>query len=351
VNRRGAVPLAVVGVLVLGTAGWVAVSGGEQDDGGAGEQPPAERATVEQRDLERRLTFDGTVGHGDAAALPGQASGVVTSAPAVGDVIEAGSVLYEVDGAPVVLLPGAVPAYRALSYAAGPGDDVEQLEQYLADAGFGDGVTVDTEWTGETTEAVQRWQESLGLDTTGEIELGRVVFWPEAVRVESVTSGVGDRAEGSVLSVTSTDQAVALSADEADVGRFEVGGEVEVTLADGSGVTGTVAAITEPESDGDSTSMMPDDSGETATVTVVLPESVDASAGDSVEGALVVDRVEDALTVPVSALLALAEGGYAVELVEASGATTLVGVETGLISDGLVAVTGDLVPGDEVVVP
>jgi hypothetical protein len=265
-------------------------------------------------------------------------------------VIEPGSVLYEIDGAPVVLLPGEIPAYRALSYAAGPGDDVAQLEQHLVDSGFGDGVTVDTEWTGETTEAVQRWQESLGLDTTGEIELGRVVFWPEAVRVESVTAGVGDRAEGSVLSVSSTDVAVALTVDVADVDRFDIDGEVEITLADGSVVTGTVSAVGEPESSDDS-SMLPDDGGETATVTVVLPASIESAAGDSVDGALVVDRVEDALTVPIPALLALAEGGYAVEVVDAAGATTLVGVDTGLFSDGLVEVRGDLVPGDEVVVP
>jgi predicted ribosome-associated RNA-binding protein Tma20 len=57
------------------------------------------------------------------------------------------------------------------------------------------------------------------------------------------------------------------------------------------------------------------------------------------------------LAIPVAALLALAEGGYAVELVD-NGSTHLVGVETGLFADGLVEVKGNgLSAGDLVVVP
>ena len=57
------------------------------------------------------------------------------------------------------------------------------------------------------------------------------------------------------------------------------------------------------------------------------------------------------LAVPVNALLALAEGGYAVE-VERDGRRELVGVETGLFADGKVEVEGGgLRAGDRVVVP
>jgi multidrug efflux pump subunit AcrA (membrane-fusion protein) len=48
--------------------------------------------------------------------------------------------------------------------------------------------------------------------------------------------------------------------------------------------------------------------------------------------------------------VALAEGGYAVEV--ADGAETrLVAVEPGFYADGLVEVTGEVSPGDQVVVP
>ena len=52
----------------------------------------------------------------------------------------------------------------------------------------------------------------------------------------------------------------------------------------------------------------------------------------------------------VSALLALAEGGYAVERVESDGTTDLVSVRLGAFADDWVEVDGELVEGDLVVV-
>ena len=65
---------------------------------------------------------------------------------------------------------------------------------------------------------------------------------------------------------------------------------------------------------------------------------------------VVTDRREDVLAVPVNALVALLEGGYAVEVVEDDGSRRYVRVETGLFEDGLVEVSGDgLEAGDTVV--
>jgi hypothetical protein len=59
------------------------------------------------------------------------------------------------------------------------------------------------------------------------------------------------------------------------------------------------------------------------------------------------------LVVPVDALLALASGGYAVEVVGPGGARHLVAVTPGLFddADGLVQVDGELRDGQRVVVP
>jgi multidrug efflux pump subunit AcrA (membrane-fusion protein) len=58
------------------------------------------------------------------------------------------------------------------------------------------------------------------------------------------------------------------------------------------------------------------------------------------------------LAVPVNALVALAEGGYALEVVGAGGATHYVGVQLGLFDSGWVELTsGDVHEGDRVVVP
>jgi len=68
----------------------------------------------------------------------------------------------------------------------------------------------------------------------------------------------------------------------------------------------------------------------------------------------------DVMAVPVASLLAVLEGGYAVEVVDAGvtnntvPTTHLVGVTTGIFQDGWVEVTapgGDLKVGDEIVVP
>ena len=64
--------------------------------------------------------------------------------------------------------------------------------------------------------------------------------------------------------------------------------------------------------------------------------------------------VPSALAVPVTALLAQSEGGYAVEVVRAGGTSHLVPVTLGLFDDagGLVQVTGSgLAAGQNVVVP
>jgi hypothetical protein len=86
-------------------------------------------------------------------------------------------------------------------------------------------------------------------------------------------------------------------------------------------------------------------------------ELVDASVGAELDQApvdvvVVTDSRERVLAVPVTALLALAEGGYAVEVALESGALGLVAVEPGLYADGWVEVVSTgLSAGDRVVVP
>jgi hypothetical protein len=57
------------------------------------------------------------------------------------------------------------------------------------------------------------------------------------------------------------------------------------------------------------------------------------------------------LAVPVTALLALAGGGYGVEIVTGPGTDRLVGVQTGIFAGGRVAITGPgIAAGTRVVV-
>src|SRR5690606_3927763 len=139
---------------------------------------------------------------------------------------------------------------------------------------------------------------------------------------------------------------VDLTASQRD--RLPVGEEVEVVLPDGRTLPATVESVSTTVQSGDQQG----DSGTTTVrVTLALAEPVPDYIEAPVEVVVTTAEASDALAVPVSALLALAEGGYAVEVVDATGATRLVGVELGTFADGLVEVRGDVAEGDRVVVP
>ncbi|MDH3426636.1 MAG: peptidoglycan-binding protein, partial [Acidimicrobiia bacterium] len=89
-------------------------------------------------------------------------------------------------------------------------------------------------------------------------------------------------------------------------------------------------------------------------VVVTLDDPSAAASLDEapVDVEVVTDSREGVLAVPVTALIALAEGGYAVEVDQGSGQTTLVAVEPGFYSGGMVEIDSpSLNPGDLVVVP
>ena len=87
------------------------------------------------------------------------------------------------------------------------------------------------------------------------------------------------------------------------------------------------------------------------TVRPVRPGATGSGEGVPVQVSIPSQAVRDVLAVPVPALLALAGGGYGVEVVARTGAHRLVGVRTGLYAGGEVAVSGPgIVAGTRVVV-
>jgi hypothetical protein len=134
--------------------------------------------------------------------------------------------------------------------------------------------------------------------------------------------------------------------------ELEPGTAVQLTMPDGVETTGTVATIgTEAAGGEEEGAFGPGGGGgPTVPVTITLDDAASAAAFDTgeVDVAIERSREDDVLAVPVTALLALAEGGYALELAD----SRLVPVEVGTIADGWVAVSGDgIEPGTEVVVP
>jgi hypothetical protein len=86
-------------------------------------------------------------------------------------------------------------------------------------------------------------------------------------------------------------------------------------------------------------------------VTVGFDKAPQGLDDASVNVLFVSSQRENVLTVPINALLALAEGGYGLQIVDGT-ATRIVAVETGLFADGRVEVTGDgLTEGLKVGIP
>jgi hypothetical protein len=167
-----------------------------------------------------------------------------------------------------------------------------------------------------------------------------------------------------VLGVSSTDLAVSVALDPALRQLVHVGDRVQIQLPDGQTTGGWVgqigAATTAAGAQGSSGSQSPgapaQGGGEpsaTVPVTVDLDRPRDARGLDQVPVQVgITDAVHrDVLAVPVGALLALAEGGYAVA-VEDHGTRTLVAVTPGILDGSRVEVSSSsLGPGMRVEVP
>jgi HlyD family secretion protein/Putative peptidoglycan binding domain len=359
---------ALAGVAVL--AGLVTAAVVARRDGG-GEGGATATATtsaaVEVRDLVLTDEYEGELGYGEAHAVTAGRSGVVTGVTPVGTSVGQGDVLYDVDLQPTVLLHGDVPAFRDLSVDADPGADITQLEQALVDLGFGDGVTVDDEFTAATADAVEAWEEALGRsDPDGVVALGDVVFATADLRIAEVTAETGTQVQSGadVVQVTATTKVVTLGLTVDQVANVEAGTPVTVTLPDGTEATGKITDVaSEPSSEDGSDPGASGDGGdgghggeETYPVTVALddPGAAGAFEGGSVDASVERSRTEDATAVPVIALLALREGGYAVQVVDDSQPKgyRLVPVEVGTIADEWAQVSGEgIEAGVEVVVP
>jgi Putative peptidoglycan binding domain len=182
--------LAIGGLGIAAIAVAVIVIGAGDDGGAEAQAPEVPTVPLERRDLSSSESLDGTLGYAGEAAVISRLSGTFTWVPAEGDVINRGRRLFEVDGEPVILMYGDVPAYRDLSEGVSAGPDVEELESNLAALGFAPG-TVDDEFTSSTASAVADWQDSLDLEATGAVELGRVVFMAGPRRVTSLSVSLG----------------------------------------------------------------------------------------------------------------------------------------------------------------
>ena len=262
----------------------------------------------------------------------------------------------------LVVMYGSTPAYRTMRVGLS-GDDVRQLQENLADLGHtdGGGLLIDGVFDEATAAAVRDWQQAGGQHPDGTVGVADILFVAGPVRVGSWSQGVevGQQlAAGSALAALtviqapvdgqmSTTQRVTAQVPLSDRDLVSEGIAVNVELPDGTDIAGTLTSI-------NPSPVLDTETGENAVeVTILLAEPAsEVWIGATVDIEITETLIEDALVVPATALLALVEGGYAVEVVGSDGSLRLIGVETGLFVDGDVEVRSpELSAGMSVVVP
>lgn len=272
-----------------------------------------------------------------------------TGQVALGDLIFAPlpAQVLEHQAAVGIAVSSSTPIIRASGGDPLSGADVLQLEESLEALGL-DGGLVDGVYDKATAAAVTEWTRAMGMSAEGWLPVGTIVFLPSIVRAtEHLTAaGASVTPQSPVLSAAPEQTIVRMDLPAEDQESMAAGTSVIVVFPDRTETSGTVSYVASVAD------VVPQDGGATFEVEITLedPSVVGDLDEAPVDIRVISDSVDDVMAVPVSALLALAEGGYAVEVVEGD-TTRLVGVEPGFFGNGLVEIHGALEPGAVVVLP
>ncbi|MET8256796.1 hypothetical protein [Micromonospora sp. NPDC005205] len=350
-TRRTAIVVAAVTVVVAVGAGVGALALRRHPGGDvASAPPPVTTTTVTRADLSDSRSLNGTLGFGPERLVKGAGEGVVTRLPKVGDTVARGKPLYWVNDRPVPVLFGGTPLFRTLDKPGLVGSDVRIVSDNLKALGYHtgsqpsratDGTKVGTGQALLTTSlvgAIKKWQQALGLDPTGTIGVGQVAVLTGPARISAVKALPGDPVAGELLAVTEKVKLVTVPVGATDVGAITVGTAVVVALPDSSEIPAKVASVSQTVRGGGSDGGTGQGSPPTVDVLVAPTRAADVAKLDAatVQVRFTTAVHKGVLAVPIGALVALREGGHALQL--ADGA--LVAVETGMFARGLVEVSG-----------
>jgi peptidoglycan hydrolase-like protein with peptidoglycan-binding domain len=307
-------------------------------------------------------------------AVNARAAGKVGNVNA-GDQPAAGDVLYELDGVSVITLLGDQQITRALK-EGDTGTDVRVLQENLIALGYGTGkaaaksdktTTTTTAEGGKTIEklkvngtydtvtrqAVERLQFDTGKNVTGSLAAGEVVVLPRGYKIATRidTAGKTDnkaavKRNDELFTLMKADRVVTLDVVLADKDKVKVGTSTRIAVPGSEDLTGTVRSVS-PVAVNPGTGTAKKDATVTATIsttTVVQSDQIELPVDVYVNKVL----ATDALAVPVSAIVAKADGSFAVEKTDG----TSVSVKTGETADNFIEITGEGVEeGMEVIVP
>jgi peptidoglycan hydrolase-like protein with peptidoglycan-binding domain len=343
---------------------------------------------------------------GGSAASGGSAAGGSSSAGvyisrlnvAVGKTIVNGEELASIDGEPLFILAGSVPAWRDITPGES-GPDVAELQKALASLGYYPGGDTPGYFGTATQDAVALYYEHLGATppATGGVPMTDVIFLPSLpAKVVAVNGGKGQQpgqpflelsARGSLaltgelapgytrqvktglrakiydevtgIHATGAIANVGTATTTTPVGAIvNVGGGAAAATAAESAASGATGSGSAGSAAGSSSSGSASNPEETAFVPLAVHPSKPLPArlnGENVLVTVETGRTEGAvLTVPVAAIVTTESGTSYVTVTGAHGKKTQVPVTPGISENGYVQVTpvrgGHLAAGDSVVV-
>lgn len=295
---------------------------------------------------------------GDVEAAYSEHAGELELVAAPGPVTT-GTVLYVVDDRPITAVVTDEVMDRDLFLGVEDGADVEVVEAMLVAAGYdADGdLDVDEEFDEDTADAIAEWKEDLA-DVHDDVVIDSTILRSDLV-VLAPGSSIESRsdidevvASGDELFTYAGDGAgriVRTSIDLDEQTTVTVGAQFEIEFPGGETTVGTVTEVAR------TTTIDPTNPNAEPQLAVELslaevPETVAGFVELDVEINIVDREAVGAVVVPASALVATADGGFALEIVDAAGTTSYIGVTPGLFADGFVEVAG-VEPGVTVVVP
>lgn len=412
VRRRRVLLAVVVGCLVCTGAGAGAATLIKSPAQAAAEtvapRPDVLTAPVVRKVLAQSVVTRGKVTASQRAQITAGGSAkdvgrsVVTKVKVkAGETVKAGQVIVEVSGRPIVLLQGAIPAYRDLMPGM-TGEDVAQLQSALAAIGYSSGGDTSGVFGTGTEQAVARFYGAIGYESpksevaqtppprntggdagadgkpaeggepaTGAessadaaqgtakvvsvMPLAEVAFVSSAsARADAVAAKVGDEATGTLLSLDSGSLVVNGSVASYEKGLLRPGQSVQIlSEATGKQASGTVASIADSPTkaqDGEARQ-----SSETYALRVKPSKALSADFnGADVRLTVVAASSQDkVLAVPTSAISAGADGLTSVT-VRSGSQERRVAVRVGMTGDGYVQITPEkpaqITEGEQVVV-
>ena len=270
-----------------------------------------------------------------------------------------------------ILMFGEMPAWREIKEGMSAGPDIKQLKENLALLGYGLESSANQSneiFTTMTKESIKKMQADFGINETGQISLGDIVFLPgkSVVQYDVNFPAIGSEvsANNVILSLLPIEeeysskksgksqspkslQKVSTTIPVVDKDLIEIGLQVKIELPSEIEIYGSISEIGK-------IAIIP--AGNQAgdpyiEVSISLNQSYPTWTGADVIVFVTRNLASNVLAVPVTSLLSLLEGGYGLEVVTGNS-TQLVPIEIGMYSGGWVEVESEYIKeGSQVINP